>query len=54
MPLRGFKYVIALTAITAIYSNYFGLTIIYFKTLNHIPNNFDAFTLCISQKLIIC
>jgi len=30
MPLRGFKYVIALTAITAIYSNYFGLTIIYF------------------------
>ena len=30
MPLRGFKYIIALTAITAIYSNYFGLTIIYF------------------------
>lgn len=30
MPLRGFKYIIALTAITAIYSNYFGLTIFYF------------------------
>ena len=30
MPLKGFKYIIALTAITAIYSNYFGLTIIYF------------------------
>ena len=30
MPLRGFKYIIALTAITAIHSNYFGLTIIYF------------------------
>ena len=54
MPLRDFKYIIALTAKTAILSEYFGLTIFYFKTLNHIPHNFDSFTQCISQKLIIC